>query len=36
MSGYTPIDKRELEQLAVACGQPEIRTIKIEGEMLEL
>ena len=32
MSGHSPIDKRELEQLAVAYGQPEIRTIKIEGD----
>ena len=30
--GYSPIDKRELEQLAVAYGQPEIRTVEIEGD----
>ena len=32
MSGYSAIDARELEQLAVAYGQPEIRTIEIEGD----
>ena len=32
MSGYSPIDERELEQLALAYGQPEIRTIEIEGD----
>ncbi len=26
------MDKRELERLAVAYGQPEIRTIEIEGD----
>ena len=32
MSGYSPIDERELEQLAATYGQPEIRTIEIEGD----
>lgn len=32
MSSYSPIDERELEHLAVAYGQPEIRTIEIEGD----
>ena len=32
MSGYNAIDERELEQLAVAYGQPEIRVIEIEGD----
>jgi len=32
LSGYSPIDERELEQLAVAYGQPEIRVIEIEGD----
>ena len=32
MSGYSPIDECELEQLALAYGQPEIRTIEIEGD----
>ncbi len=32
MSVYSPIEKRELEQLAVAYGQPEIWTIEIEGD----
>ena len=32
MSGYSTIDERELEQLAVAYGRPEIRTIEIEGD----
>jgi len=32
LSGYNPIDEHELEQLAVAYGQPEIRTIGIEGD----
>jgi len=29
---YNPIDEHEVEQLAVAYGQPEIRTIEIEGD----
>jgi len=32
LSGYSPIDEHELEQLAVAYGQPEIRVIEIEGD----
>ena len=32
MSSCNTIDERELEQLAVAYGQPEIRTIEIEGD----
>ena len=32
MSGYSPVDERELEQLAMAYGQPEIRVIEIEGD----
>jgi ADP-ribose pyrophosphatase YjhB (NUDIX family) len=32
LSGYSPIDERELEQLAAAYGRPEIRTIEIEGD----
>jgi len=32
LSSYGPIDERELEQLAVAYGQPEIRVIEIEGD----
>ncbi|HID63096.1 MAG TPA: NUDIX hydrolase [Anaerolineae bacterium] len=32
MSGYSPVDERELEQLAAAYGQPQIRSIKIEGD----
>ena len=32
MSGYSPIDERELEQLTVAYGEPEIRTVEIEGD----
>jgi ADP-ribose pyrophosphatase YjhB (NUDIX family) len=32
LSGYSPIEKRELEQLAAAYGQPEIRVIEIEGD----
>ena len=32
MSGYSPVDEHELEHLAVAYGQPEIRTIEIEGD----
>jgi 8-oxo-dGTP pyrophosphatase MutT (NUDIX family) len=32
LSSYSPIDERELEQLALAYGQPEIRTIEIEGD----
>jgi len=32
LSDYSPIDERELEQLAVAYGQPEIRVIEIEGD----
>ena len=32
MSDYRPIDERELEQLAVAYGQPERRVIEIEGD----
>jgi ADP-ribose pyrophosphatase YjhB (NUDIX family) len=32
LSGYSPIDERELEQLAVAYGQPEIRVVEIEGD----
>jgi ADP-ribose pyrophosphatase YjhB (NUDIX family) len=32
LSGYSPIDERELEQLAMAYGQPEIRVVEIEGD----
>jgi 8-oxo-dGTP pyrophosphatase MutT (NUDIX family) len=32
LSSYNPIDKRELEQLALAYGQPEIRIVEIEGD----
>jgi 8-oxo-dGTP pyrophosphatase MutT (NUDIX family) len=32
LSGYSPIDERELEQLALAYGQPEIRMVEIEGD----
>jgi ADP-ribose pyrophosphatase YjhB (NUDIX family) len=32
LSCYSPIDEHELEQLAVAYGEPEIRTIEIEGD----
>jgi ADP-ribose pyrophosphatase YjhB (NUDIX family) len=32
LSSYSPIDERELERLAVAYDQPEIRTIEIEGD----
>ena len=32
MNNYSFIDERELEQLAAAYGQPEIRTIEIEGD----
>jgi 8-oxo-dGTP pyrophosphatase MutT (NUDIX family) len=32
LSGYSPIDEHELEQLAVAYGQPEMRVIEIEGD----
>jgi len=32
LSGYNPIDERELEKLATAYGQPEIRTIEIEAD----
>ncbi|TEU21958.1 MAG: NUDIX hydrolase [Anaerolineales bacterium] len=32
MSGYNAIDERELEQLAVAYGQPEMRVVEIEGD----
>jgi 8-oxo-dGTP pyrophosphatase MutT (NUDIX family) len=32
LSGYSPIEKRELKQLALAYGQPEIRVIEIEGD----
>jgi len=29
---YSPVDERELEQLAAAYGQPQMRTIKMEGD----
>jgi 8-oxo-dGTP pyrophosphatase MutT (NUDIX family) len=33
LSGYySPIDERELEQLAVAYGQPEMRVVEIKGD----
>jgi 8-oxo-dGTP pyrophosphatase MutT (NUDIX family) len=32
LSVYSPIDECELEQLAAAYGQPEIRVIEIEGD----
>ena len=32
MSSYSPIDERELERLAVAYGQPEVRVVEIEGD----
>ena len=32
MSSYSPMDERELEQLAATYGQPEIRVIEIEGD----
>ena len=32
LSSYSPIDERELEQLAVAYGQPEMRVVEIEGD----
>jgi 8-oxo-dGTP pyrophosphatase MutT (NUDIX family) len=32
LSIYSPVDERELEQLALAYGQPEIRVIEIEGD----
>jgi 8-oxo-dGTP pyrophosphatase MutT (NUDIX family) len=32
LTDYRPIDERELEQLAVAYGQPERRIVEIEGD----
>jgi len=32
LTGYSPIDEGELEQLTFAYGQPEMRTIEIEGD----
>jgi NAD+ diphosphatase len=32
LTSYSRIDERELEQLAIAYGHPEIRTIEIEGD----
>lgn len=32
MSSYSTVDKRELAQLATSYGQPEMRTIEIEGD----
>ena len=29
---YSPVDERELEQLAATYGQPEMRTIEMEGD----
>jgi len=29
---YSPVDERELEQLAAAYGQPQMRTIEMEGD----
>jgi 8-oxo-dGTP pyrophosphatase MutT (NUDIX family) len=29
---YSPVDERELEQVAAAYGQPEMRTIEMEGD----
>lgn len=32
MSSYTPVDEREIERLAAAYGQPEMRTVQVEGD----
>jgi ADP-ribose pyrophosphatase YjhB (NUDIX family) len=32
LSSYSPVDEHELAQLAVAYGEPEVRTIEIEGD----